>query len=139
MSQLNNQLNSELILHEVPRATSNQPNSIIGLEKLNKDSMNSKVVKVGDKLYVCELQDGELTKDAKKFIQSERIKLWHKNHNGAGKKKKHCSSCRCEENVDENGNRIYAKRGPKGPHKQKKSKNSNKDEPKKTKKAKLTF
>jgi len=110
MNQLNNQLNSELKFEDVPRAS-----TINGLTKLNKDSVKNKVIRVGDKFYVCELDsNGKLTEDARRFIQSERIKLWHQNHDTAEKKNKHCSTCRCEENVDENGNRIYAKRGPKG-------------------------
>jgi len=128
MNQLTNQLNSELKFEEVPRASSNQSNTINGLTKLNKDSVKNKVIRVGDKFYVCELNsNGKLTEDARRFIQSERIKLWHQNHDTPAKKNKHCSTCRCEENVDENGNRIYAKRGPKGPRKSK----TNKSQPKK--------
>ena len=107
MNQLSKQLNSQLILEDVPRASSNQPNKINGLTKLNKDSVKNKVIRVGDKFYVCELDsNGKLTEDARRFIQSERIKLWHQNHDTAEKKNKHCSTCKCEENVDENGNRI---------------------------------
>ena len=103
MNQLSNQLNSELTLEDVQRASSNQSNTINGLAKLNKDGTKNKIVKFGDKFYVCELQDGKLMEDARKFIQSERIKLWHQNHDTPAKKNKHCSTCRCEENVDENG------------------------------------
>jgi len=59
MNQLSNQLNSKLKLEDVQRASSNQSNTINGLAKLNKDGAKNKIVKVGDKFYVYELQDGK--------------------------------------------------------------------------------
>jgi len=115
MNQLSKELNSQMQLEQVPRASSNQSNTITGLTTLNKYGEKNKILKVGQKFYVCTLDsNGKITEDATKFIQSERIKLWHLNHDTPAKKNKHCLTCRCEQTVDKNGNRIYAKRGPKG-------------------------
>jgi len=119
MNPLNNE--SDLNLQQVQHAVK-VPNTISGLSKLNKDGLKTKVLRVGKELYVCELDaDGKLNDQTKKFIQQKRIKLWHESH--TTKKNKHCSTCRCEENLDENGNRIYAKRGPKGPRNPNKTNN----------------
>jgi len=98
MNPLNTE--SDLSMQQVQHAIK-VPNTINGLSRLNKDGLKTKVLRVGKELFVCELDaDGKLNDQTKKFIQSKRIKLWHQSHNAEGKKNKHCSTCRCEENIN---------------------------------------
>jgi len=67
---------------------------------LNKDMSKTKLIRVGDNIYMCDMIDGELVDEARKFINNERIKQWHKTHNPE-KPHRHCPTCACESQVDE--------------------------------------
>ena len=112
-----NSLNSVPVLH-----LTKVLKPINGISKLNNEEMKQKLIRVGAETYVCNLtSEGKLTPMAKKFIHTQRMKLWHQNHS-KDNINKHCTTCKCEFKLDQNGKRLFAKRGPKVPWKHKKDK-----------------